>query len=171
MEILKEATEWAKAEVFSSRFFILAGIIFVTVAIGFWQLGKTEVAKAFVSPLAVTGTLLMVIGTGILVTNYSRISGFEKAYQEDAAAFIKSEISRTEKVIGEYRNIVFKAIPFIIIAAALCIAFLDKPLWRAISISVIAMMVIALLVDSNAHKRIQSYHEKLIEAQKEASLP
>ena len=46
MEILKVATEWAKAEVFSARFFILFSILFLSASIGFWQLGKTEMAIA-----------------------------------------------------------------------------------------------------------------------------
>ena len=45
MEILKLAIEWAKAEVFSSRFFIAFGVLFISASIGFWQLGKTELAK------------------------------------------------------------------------------------------------------------------------------
>lgn len=83
------------------------------------------------------------------------------AYHEDSVAFVKSEIARNEKSMSEFRSIVFKVIPFIIIAAALVIAFIDKPIWRASSITVIAMMVIILLVDSNANARLQEYHKKL----------
>ena len=67
--------------------------------------------------------------------------------------------------MNEYKTIVFKVIPFIIIAAALLIVFVDKPLWRAISITTIAMMVVILLVDSNANARIVSYHNQLIAAE------
>ena len=51
MEILKLATEWAKAEVFSARFFIFFAILFLTASIGFWQLGRTEMAKAYILSL------------------------------------------------------------------------------------------------------------------------
>lgn len=50
MELLKFATEWAKSEVFSSRFFILFALLFLSASIGFWQLGKSEIAKAYVIP-------------------------------------------------------------------------------------------------------------------------
>jgi len=46
MELIKLSTEWAKAEVFSTRFFILFAILFLIVSIGFWQLGKTDLAKS-----------------------------------------------------------------------------------------------------------------------------
>lgn len=164
MDILKAATDWARAEVFSARFFILFGIVFVIAAIGFWQLGKTEVAKAYIYPLMVAGVLLLAVGLGIFFANKSRVTSFETAYHNDSKTFIESEIIRTEKSMGEYQLIVFKIIPLIMIAAALCIVFIDKPLWRAISITTIAMMIVILLVDSNANARIENYHQQLISA-------
>jgi len=161
MDILKAATDWAKGEVFSSTFFILFGVLFLLAAIGFWQLGKTDVAKAFVTPTIVTGSLLLIIGIGIFYANKTRITSFTNAYQKDATAFVESEIIRTEKSLGEYKTIVFKVIPFIIIACALLIVFNDTPKWRAISIVTIAMMVVILLVDNNANARIEAYHEQL----------
>ena len=119
MEILKIATEWARAEVFSSRFFILAAIMFLFAAVGFWQIGKTEVARAYIYPTLIAGLLLMAVGVGIFFTNKSRVTSFVAAYNSDPMAFVESEIVRTEKSMGEFRTIVFKAIPFIIVAASL----------------------------------------------------
>lgn len=161
MEILKTATEWAKDEVFSSKFFILFGVMFVLACIGFWQLGKTDIAKAFVFPTLVAGTLLLAIGFGIFFTNKSRVSSYTAAYNSDSTAFVKSEITRTKKSMGEYKTIVFKIIPLIIVVAALLIIFVDKPMWRAISITTIAMMVVILFVDSNANTRIETYNKQL----------
>jgi drug/metabolite transporter (DMT)-like permease len=161
MEILKIAIEWAKAEVFSSRFFILFAILFLIASIGFWQLGKTETAKAYIIPTLVAGTLLLAVGLGIFFTNKSRVTSFATAYNTNPTEFVTSEITRTEKSMGEYKTIVFKIIPFIIVAAALLIVFIDKPLWRAISITTIVMMGVILLIDSNANSRIESYHKQL----------
>ncbi|NER16094.1 hypothetical protein [Spongiivirga citrea] len=161
MDILKIAIEWAKAEVFSSRFFILFAILFLTASIGFWQLGKTGTAKAYIIPTLVAGVLLLAVGLGIFFTNKSRVTSFAEAYNTNPTEFVQSEIIRTEKSMGEYRIIVFKVIPMIIIVAALLIVVFDKPLWRAISITTIAMMVAILLVDSNANSRIENYHKQL----------
>ena len=68
MEILKTATDWAKAEVFSSTFFIIFGIAFVLASIGFWQLGKTDMAKAYIIPTLVAGSLLLTIGLGLFLS-------------------------------------------------------------------------------------------------------
>ena len=162
MDILKTATDWAKAEVFSSKFFILFGVAFVLAAIGFWKLGKTEMAKAYLYPTLVAGILLLAVGLGIFYANKTRVTSFAKAYNENATEFVKSEITRTEKSMAEYKTIVFKVIPFIIVAAALLIVFIDKPVFRAIGITTIAMMVVILLVDSNADARIKEYHSKLM---------
>lgn len=161
MEILKIAVEWAKAEVFSSKFFILFGIVFVSCSVGFWLWGKTETAKAFIFPTLVAGVLLLAIGFGLFFTNKARVTSFASAYNSNPSGFVKAEIIRAEKTMGEYETVVFRIIPIIIIAAAMLIVFMDKPLWRAIGITTIAMMVAILFVDSNANSRIQTYHEQL----------
>ncbi|GAL76010.1 hypothetical protein JCM19275_2142 [Nonlabens ulvanivorans] len=126
MDILKLATEWAKSEVFSTRFFILFGLLFIIASIGFWQLGKTDLARSYIIPTLVAGIMLLTIGIGLFYTNKSRITQFEKAYNENATAFIQSELDRTEKTLKEYDTIVFKAIPLIIIAAALILLFINS---------------------------------------------
>ncbi|SDM36057.1 hypothetical protein SAMN05421823_112198 [Catalinimonas alkaloidigena] len=161
MELSKIATEWAKAEVFSSRFFILFAMLFLAASVGFWQLGKTETAKAYIFPALIAGILLLAIGLGIFFTNKSRVASFAPAYTSDPVSFVNSEITRTEKSIGEYRTIVFKVIPLIIVVASLLIVFLDTPRWRAISITTISLMVVILWVDSNANARIEAYQKQL----------
>ena len=143
MGLLKLANEWAKAEVFSTRFFIFFAILFLLAGIGFWQLGKTDLAKAYIFPTLVAGLLLMTIGLGLFFTNKSRITQFEKAFNSDTPAFFQSEIERTESTLKEY-TVVFKVIPILIILAALVILFIKTPTWRAISITTIAMLIVIL---------------------------
>ncbi|MFY0697983.1 MAG: hypothetical protein JXR11_09055 [Balneola sp.] len=161
MDILRTATDWAKAEVFSTSFFILFGVVFVLASIGFWQLAKTDMAKAYIIPTLVAGSLLLIIGLGLFFTNKSRITQFETAYNKDATAFVESEVARVESTLKEYQTIVFKAIPFIILVAALLIFFIDKPVWRASAITTIAMLVVILLIDGTAKARIDAYSEQL----------
>lgn len=165
MDILKEATDWAKAEVFSTAFFIVFGITFVIASIGFWQLGKTDMAKAYIIPTLVAGAMLLTIGFGLFFTNISRVSSFKADYNEDASAFVKSEIVRADKAIHEYKTIVFKYIPIIIAVCALIIVFFNSPVWRASMITTIAMLVVILLVDGTARGRIEAYKAQLIEVE------
>ena len=163
MDILKTATDWAKDEVFSTRFFILFAILFLIASFGFWKLGKTDMAKAYIIPILVAGALLLTIGLGLFYTNKSRIKQFEVAYNKDSKAFVASEFERIESTIKEYKNIVFKGIPIIIIICSLGILFLKTPVWRASFITAIAMLVVILLVDGTARNRIENYNEKLLE--------
>lgn len=160
MEILKLATEWAKAEIFSTRFFIFFAIGFLMASIGFWQLGKTDLAKAYIIPTLVAGLLLLIIGIGLNYTNIQRVKQFEKDYNIDASAFYQSEIERSEGTLKEY-TVVFKVIPILIIIAALLFLFINTPTWRAISITTIAMLIVILLVDGTAQSRIESYYNKM----------
>lgn len=96
MELLKLATEWAKAEVFSTRFFIFFAIGFLIASIGFWQLGKTDLAKAYIIPTLIAGILLLIIGSGLNYTNIQRVKQFEMDFNTDAPGFYKSEVQRTE---------------------------------------------------------------------------
>ncbi|MFK7932442.1 MAG: hypothetical protein AB8G22_02975 [Saprospiraceae bacterium] len=167
MDILKAATDWAKDELFSTPFFILFGVLFVLASIGFWQLGKTDMARAYIIPTLVAGALLTIIGLGLFFTNKARITQFETAYNTDPSAFVASELVRAEATLKEYQTIVFKAIPFIIAVCSIVIVFVDKPIWRASLITTIAMLVVILLIDGTAHARINSYNQQLLLVAKE----
>ena len=167
MDILKTATDWAKSELVSTPFFILAGVVFLAISFGFWQVGKTDFARAYIIPTAVAGALLLIIGLGLFYTNKNRITQFETAYKTDAGEFITSELERAEATLKEYKNVVFTAIPLIIVACALVLYFVDTPIWRASMITTIAMLAVILLIDGLAHARIDTYHKQLLQARQE----
>ena len=81
---------------FSTRFFIYFSIGFLITSVGFWQLGKTNLAKAYVIPTLVAGILLLIIGVGLNYTNIKRIKQFKMDFNNDAKAFYQSEIKRSE---------------------------------------------------------------------------
>lgn len=164
MDILKLSTDWAKAEVFSSKMTFLIGLLFFLAAFGFWQLGKTSMAKAFVWPVLIAGLLTITVSVGLYLANKPRITQFETAFNTDAKAFVQSETARTAKSQKELA-LVFKILPMVIVAAALLIAFVNVPLWRAIGVTTIALMTVLLFIDSNTDARNTTYHQFLTEKQ------
>ena len=166
MDLLKSSTDWARAEVFSTSFFIVFGVMFLLGSVSFWYLGKSDIAKSYVIPSMVAGGVLLIIGLGLCYTNITRISAFETAYNSDALAFLESEITRAESTLNEYKTVVFKAIPLILAACAIGIIFLSAPIWRASLITAVAMLVVILLVDGTAHGRIDTYHKYLLSVDK-----
>ncbi|RVU82813.1 hypothetical protein EOL70_19925 [Leucothrix sargassi] len=164
MELLKTSTDWARTELFSTSLFIVFGVAFLLVSIAFWQVGKTDIAKAYIIPTLVAGALLLIIGLGLTYTNNSRIVEFEQAYNANVQTFIDSEIARAEATLKEYKTVVFTAIPLIISVCALLLIFMSAPVWRASLITTIAMLAIILLVDGTAHGRMEVYYDKLMAA-------
>ena len=166
MEIVKFMLEWAKDEIFSSKFFVLFGIVFLGGSFVFFRIGKTLVARAFINPLLICGILLLIIGLGLVYTNYGRLNEFSKASSETIASLTESEKERADKTLLEYERIVFKVIPLLICCCAGVIVFMEKPIWRASAIVALAMFVVILLIDTNAYSRMKDYKNQLIELKK-----
>ncbi|MDD9746743.1 MULTISPECIES: hypothetical protein [Marinovum] len=166
MDILKTATDWTRAEMLSSAFFVLFGLSFLLASLGFWQIGRTDVARAYVVPMLVAGTLILIIGVGLFIPSQTRLTSFPAAYATDAAGFVADEIARADRVLNEYRIAVFRVIPLIIAASALAIPFVGAPIWRASLIATIGMMAVILAIDTNANARLESYREQLMLARK-----
>lgn len=163
MDILKASTDWAKAELYSTPFFILFGVIFLFACLGFWQLGKTELAKAYVVPTLIAGVLLIIIGIGLFYTNKARITQFQSDLQDNQHLFVKTELERVNNTLNEYDVIVFTIIPIIIVICSVGLVFINQPSWRASLITSIAMLIIILLIDGTAQSRIVIYQEQLID--------
>jgi len=163
MDILNASTEWANAEVFSSKIVLLLSLLFFLAALGFWQLGKTEMAKAFIWPLLVAGVLMIAVSAGLYFSNKPRTASFETAYKNNPSEFIHSEIARTAQSQNDLAMIVFTVLPIVIMAASLLIIFVSAPLWRAIGITVIALTTCLIFIDSNTSARNANYHQQLLE--------
>lgn len=161
MDILKASTDWARAEVFSAKISLLLSLLFFLAALGFWQLGKTSMAKALVWPMLVAGVLTAAVSAGLYFANKPRITQFEAAYNSGAKTFVQTETERTAKSKHDLA-LVFKVLPLIIIAAALLIVFVNTPLWRAIGITTIALMTVLMFIDSNTSARNNAYHQQLL---------
>jgi len=160
-DIVKLSTDWAKAEVFSGKMVGLFSALTIFTAIGFWYLGKTAMAKAFVWPLLVAGFFLFAVGAGLFFANRPRVARFEKAYRQNPGAFVQQEIQRTAESQKQL-TLVFRILPLIIIIAALIILLLpDFHHWRAIGITVIATAAFLMVVDSNTDSRNIIYHSQL----------
>ena len=145
----------------STPFFVLFGLLFLCASAGFWQYGKSEIARAYILPTLVAGLLLIIIGTGLFFNNRNRLATFPTAYGEDPAVFVTAELDRTAATLQEYQTVVFTIIPLLIAGFAVGIVLVASPAWRAGFITAIAMLVVLLLVDGTAHGRMAAYQEQL----------
>lgn len=161
MDVIKLSTDWAKAEILSARLMLLFSLLVFLLAVGFWQVGKTGMAKAFIIPLFVMGILIFSVGVGLYLANKPRVKQFPIDCLKNREAFINMELARTAKSQQDF-SLVFKVLPAIIIVAALLIIFIPANTWRASSVGIILLMGFLMLVDAQTEARNSAYHQALI---------
>lgn len=164
MEIIKMSTDWARAEIFSAKVVWIFSIITIVSAVGFYYLGKTAMAKAFVIPLAIIGFLIAIIGTGLYAANKPRVTQFEESYKTDSVAFIQKEIERTSKSNGDF-ILVFKVLPILMIVGAAMLLLGKSPYWQTSGLSLVLLAVFLMAVDSNTAARNEAYRQELLKIQ------
>lgn len=169
MDIVNAASIWAKAEINSAKLFMLFGLVYLLLAIAFWQFGNTAFSKTLIIPTLVAGALLLSAGIGFYQSNKSKLASFAPDYKANPSVFVKSEIERTEKTIKTYEQVALKVFPAIIFVAALLSFFIAKPLIKAICFAIIAFLLVLVILDSQALKRMKTYHQKLELAEKDLS--
>jgi ABC-2 type transport system permease protein len=160
-DIVKLSTDWAKAEVFSGKMVWFFSVLFLLAAIGFWYLGKTTMARAFVWPLLIAGIFLIAVGAGLFFTNSARVTGFEIAYHQNPKAFVQQEISRTDDSEKQFKFVFSILSAIIIISALIIVASPGAPNWKAICITLILTASFLMVVDSNTDARNTAYHSIL----------
>lgn len=161
MEIIRATSDWAKAEIVSSLFFIFFGLIYIIGSICSWKLGNSPLSKALFIPLMIAGGLLFVAGISFYLSSKSKLDSFEKEFMEDSSSTIKAEITKAKSTIRTYKNVALKVFPAIMILGFLIFLFSDTPIVKAICISVIAFLLVLVVLDSLALKRMETYHQKL----------
>jgi len=161
MEIIKTATEFAKAEIVSSIIFMFFGITYLLGSLGLWKFGQTSFTKALVIPILIAGVLLLCAGISFYLSNKSRIDNFEIEYKKNPNELINSEIVRTASTIKTYETVALKVFPIIIIIAGIIFWFTSNPIVRAICIALIAFLFVLVLLDSQALKRMKAYNQQL----------
>lgn len=161
MDIVSSAQHWAKGEVASSRYFMLFGVVYIVIAFCSRQMANTPLTQALYIPILLAGGLLLAAGIGFYFSNTTKLKNFATDYQADPTAMVESEITRTAQTIKSYENVALKVFPAVILLATLVAMFISTPVVRAICIAIIAFLSVLVLLDSQALKRIKTYHQEL----------
>ena len=118
-------------------------------------------AHAYIIPLLVTGLLLMILGSGLVVPNYFRLSNLPDTFQANATIFIANELACVDK--NNARFVIFQTI---IIVCIVILMIMRTTIWQDSAISVISMLAILLFVYSNANARFGTYKAGLGQARR-----
>ena len=168
MEFIQYTLNWIKGEIFESATIAFFGFLIVTCSILCWKLGSTPYARSLVIPLLVTGLIPLVMGIGGVITNKNRIDSYQIAWKQDSQKFILTEKERVEN----FDKIFKYSYPFAfisVITGAILFFLINSAHWKAISLSMMMLGLMAYFVDHFAAERAEIYLNHIKSASKSES--
>ena len=72
----------------SNSVFILYGAPFLAASFAFRQVGRTDMARAYVIPMLVAGVLLLILGRGQPYGTWRTLAAFGRAVAQDGPSFV-----------------------------------------------------------------------------------
>lgn len=162
MDFYQHTTHWLKGELFEGTIILVFGVILLIISLLLWKFGLTANARSLVIPILVVG-LLFSLGIGsMMISNQKRIAQFDKAYQENPEAFIKSEKQRVEdfQVLYKY-SVGFAALSFLLTIIAF--GFFENRIFQSICIALMIIAVSLIIIDHFSKERAGIYYQHIIE--------
>ncbi|OJJ22217.1 hypothetical protein BKI52_09265 [marine bacterium AO1-C] len=163
MELIHHTLDWVKGEILEAKIMAIAGVVIVLCAISFWKFGTTPYAKAMVIPMLVVGIIPLIFGISGAVSNQRNISHYQEAWEKNQQTFV---ISEKERVEG-FDNIFKYSYPFAIICTiggAILFFLVSTPNWKAISLALMMLGLMAYIIDHFAAERADIYLKYIKEA-------
>ncbi len=163
MDFIQHTINWCSGEIFEGKLLALWGLAILIVTFFFWKTGTTPFAKAIVIPLLVVGLLTVASGASLVINNNKRIVTFQKEYQADKTAFIKSEKKRTDYFIKWYPwTMIIMGV--IMLGGVVLMNVKGTPLPRAIALAMMLFSFSILFLDHFSEERADVYHREIVKA-------
>ena len=156
MEFIQYTLNWIKGEIFESAIIAFVGLLIVVSSMLFWILGSTPYARALVIPLLIAGLIPLVMGVTGVITNKNKIKSYQMAWEQDSQKFILTEKERVESFDKIFKYTYPFAIIFVIIGAILFFLIYSAH-WKAISLTMMLIGLMAYFVDHFAAERAEIY--------------
>ena len=156
MELIHHTLNWVKGEILEAKIMAIAGVVIILCAILFWKFGTTPYAKSMVTPLFVVGIIPLVFGVSGAISKQKSIIHYKEAWEQNQTEFVQSEKARVES----FDNIFKYSYPFAIICTiggAILFFLISSPNWKAISLSLMMLGLMAYVVDHFAAERADIY--------------
>lgn len=162
MEFIKHTTNWVNGEIFEATIMSIMGVLIILCSLLFWKFGTTPYAKSLVIPLLIVGLIPLVNGLFSVQNNKSNLSKYELSWQEDEHQFLLSE----QKRVKSFDDIFKYSYPFAIfmtIGGAILFFLIKSPTWKAISLAMMCLGLMAYFIDYFAKERADIYLEHIEE--------
>ena len=156
MEFIQYTLNWIKGEIFESAIIAFVGLLIVISSMLFWKFGSTPYARSLVIPLLIAGLIPLVMGIAGIITNKNRIESYQVAWEQDSLKFILTEKERLEN----FDKIFKYSYPFafiFVITGAMLFFLINSHHWKAISLTMMLLGLMAYFVDHFAAERAKRY--------------
>jgi hypothetical protein len=160
MEFFGYTLNWIKGEIFEGWMIALWGTLLLILTAYFWKFGQTSTIRALIIPFLLIGLIWSIAGVSGVFIQKQRIPRYQKAYQQDPAAFIQNEKERVGGFIGWYRYGLGGGMVLVLAGLALF------RLWggnhgRAIGLALILAGFSLLLIDHISQHNALTYQEEI----------
>lgn len=163
MEFSQHTINWAKGEILEAIIMGTIGLLIVVSSLLFWKFGHTPYAKAMVIPLLVVGLIPVIAGISGVISNTNRIETYQESYAQNPTAFVQAEKARVERFEDIFKYS-YPAAIIMVIGGAVLFFFISLANWKAISLALMVLGVMAYFIDHFAKERADRY---LVEIEKE----
>lgn len=156
MDLIEHTVHWAKGEITEAIAMAAFGAIIVTSAVLLWKLGGTPYSKALVVPLLVVGAIPLLMGISGAISNQNRLPEFRKAWEQNPEAFVQQEKTRVEG-FDQIFKYSYPGAVILTVGGAVLFFLLASPQWKAVSLAVMTLGLMAYFIDHFAAERAAIY--------------
>lgn len=156
-------TTYFTEEKIESLFFIIIGIISISLAFIFWFIIKYSFYNGFAFPLLLVGLIQLVVGTTVYIRSPKDIIRVEKIIKNEPQKIQTEELPRMEIVMKSFSIYKWIEITLILLGLVLFILFYNSPqtFWKGLGLGLLIQASLMLTLDFVAEKRGQTYVQQL----------
>lgn len=156
MELIQHTINWAKGEILEATIMGVFGALIVLCSALLWKFGNTPYARALIIPLFVIGCIPLLMAIPGIINNKKRILDYRQAWKQDHHQFILKEKQRVEG-FDQIFKYSYPAAIILVIGGAILFFLLSSAQWKAISLAMMVLGLMAYFIDHFAAERAKIY--------------
>lgn len=163
MDFIPHTINWIKGEIQEAIIMASFGVLIIICGILLWTFGTTPYARALVVPLLIVGFVPLFFGISGAISNNRSIPEYTALWEQDEQSFIVSEKSRVEGFDKIFKYS-YPAAIILVIGGAILFFLVGSPNWKAISLAMMLLGLMAYFVDHFAAERAEIYLQHINKA-------
>lgn len=160
MELIQYTLNWVKGEITESLIMAAFGGLIVLCSLLLWRYGTTAYARVLVIPFVVVGIIPLVMGGIGAIANKNSLPLYKEAWHKDKQQFAINEKERVEN-FDQIFKYTYPMAAIFTIGGAVLFFLVDATNWKAISLAMMTLGLMAYIIDYFAANRAEVYLEHI----------